>query len=75
MAGTDCGDCEYPDGEGYAKGIVFEGQKDLDRNLAALKEACALQAPSSRTLKNRKTHGTWGFPLLLAKFSIPRTKR
>src|SRR5437588_714435 len=31
MAGTDCGDCEYPDCEGYAKGIVFEGQKDLDR--------------------------------------------
>ena len=31
MAGTDCGDCEYPDCEGYAKGIVYEGQKDLDR--------------------------------------------
>ena len=31
MAGTDCGDCEYPDCDGYTKGIVFEGQKDLDR--------------------------------------------
>ena len=31
MAGTDCGDCEYPDCEGYSKGIVYEGQKDLDR--------------------------------------------
>src|SRR3989441_850464 len=31
MAGTDCGDCEYPDCEGYAKGIVYEGQADLDR--------------------------------------------
>src|SRR5204863_110076 len=31
MAGTDCGDCEYPDCEGYAKGIVYEGQNDLDR--------------------------------------------
>jgi Na+-translocating ferredoxin:NAD+ oxidoreductase RNF subunit RnfB len=31
MAGTDCGDCEYPDCEGYSKGIVYEGQADLDR--------------------------------------------
>jgi len=31
MAGTDCGDCEYPDCEGYAKGIVYEGQKELNR--------------------------------------------
>ena len=31
MAGTDRGDCEYPDCEGYAKGIVYEGQADLDR--------------------------------------------
>ncbi len=31
MAGTDCGDCEYPDCDGYTKGIVHEGQKDLDR--------------------------------------------
>jgi NADH-quinone oxidoreductase subunit I len=31
MAGTDCGDCEYPDCEGYAKGIVYEGQKELGR--------------------------------------------
>ena len=31
MAGTDCGDCEYPDCEGYAKGIVYEGQKELHR--------------------------------------------
>ena len=31
MAGTDCGDCEYPDCDGYTKGIVYEGQKDLDR--------------------------------------------
>jgi Na+-translocating ferredoxin:NAD+ oxidoreductase RNF subunit RnfB len=31
MAGTDCGDCEYADCEGYAKGIVYEGQTDLDR--------------------------------------------
>ena len=31
MAGTDCGDCEYADCEGYAKGIVYEGQADLDR--------------------------------------------
>jgi Na+-translocating ferredoxin:NAD+ oxidoreductase RNF subunit RnfB len=31
MAGTDCGDCEYPDCEGYAKGIVYEGQTDLNR--------------------------------------------
>jgi NADH-quinone oxidoreductase subunit I/NAD(P)H-quinone oxidoreductase subunit I len=31
MAGTDCGDCEYPDCEGYAKGIVYEGQADLTR--------------------------------------------
>src|ERR1700693_1329843 len=31
MAGTDCGDCEYPDCEGYSKGIVYEGQADLNR--------------------------------------------
>ncbi|GAC1599439.1 MAG: hypothetical protein NVS4B10_10660 [Myxococcales bacterium] len=31
MAGTDCGDCEYPDCDGYTKGIVYEGQKELDR--------------------------------------------
>jgi NADH-quinone oxidoreductase subunit I len=31
MAGTDCGDCEYPDCDGYTKGIVYEGQKDLNR--------------------------------------------
>jgi NADH-quinone oxidoreductase subunit I len=31
MAGTDCGDCEYPDCEGYSKGIVYEGQTDLGR--------------------------------------------
>jgi NADH-quinone oxidoreductase subunit I len=31
MAGTDCGDCEYPDCDGYTKGIVYEGQADLDR--------------------------------------------
>ena len=31
MAGTDCGDCEYPDCEGYSKGIVYEGQQDLGR--------------------------------------------
>ncbi len=31
MAGTDCGDCEYPDCEGYAKGVVYEGQTDLGR--------------------------------------------
>jgi NADH-quinone oxidoreductase subunit I/NAD(P)H-quinone oxidoreductase subunit I len=31
MAGTDCGDCEYPDCEGYSKGIVHEGQTDLNR--------------------------------------------
>jgi NADH-quinone oxidoreductase subunit I len=31
MAGTDCGDCEYPDCDGYSKGIVYEGQTDLDR--------------------------------------------
>jgi Na+-translocating ferredoxin:NAD+ oxidoreductase RNF subunit RnfB len=31
MAGTDCGDCEYDDCDGYTKGIVYEGQTDLDR--------------------------------------------
>ncbi|HUC07375.1 MAG TPA: 4Fe-4S dicluster domain-containing protein [Solirubrobacterales bacterium] len=31
MAGTDCGDCEYPDCDGYSKGIVYEGQTDLGR--------------------------------------------
>jgi Na+-translocating ferredoxin:NAD+ oxidoreductase RNF subunit RnfB len=31
MAGTDCGDCEYADCEGYSKGIVYEGQTDLGR--------------------------------------------
>ena len=31
MAGTDCGDCEYPDCEGYAKGIVYESQMELHR--------------------------------------------
>jgi NADH-quinone oxidoreductase subunit I len=31
MAGTDCGDCEYPDCDGYTKGIVSEGQTDLSR--------------------------------------------
>ena len=31
MAGTDCGDCEYDDCEGYSKGIVYEGQLDLNR--------------------------------------------
>jgi NADH-quinone oxidoreductase subunit I len=31
MAGTDCGDCEYDDCEGYSKGIVYEGQTDLSR--------------------------------------------
>jgi len=31
MAGTDCGDCEYPDCDGYTKGIVYEGQSDLGR--------------------------------------------
>jgi len=31
MAGTDCGDCEYPDCDGYTKGIVYEGQADLGR--------------------------------------------
>src|SRR5437867_3094326 len=31
MAGTDCGDCEYPDCDGYTRGIVYEGQKDLNR--------------------------------------------
>ena len=31
MAGTDCGDCEYPDCDGYSKGIVYEGQTDLNR--------------------------------------------
>ncbi len=31
MAGTDCGDCEYPDCDGYTKGIVYEGQIDLNR--------------------------------------------
>jgi len=31
MAGTDCGDCEYPDCDGYSKGIVYEGQTDLER--------------------------------------------
>jgi electron transport complex protein RnfB len=31
MAGTDCGDCEYDDCEGYSKGIVYEGQTDLNR--------------------------------------------
>src|SRR3954470_989543 len=31
MAGTDCGDCEYPDCDGYSKGIVYEGQTDLSR--------------------------------------------
>lgn len=31
MAGTDCGDCEYPDCDGYTKGIVYEGQQDLSR--------------------------------------------
>ncbi len=31
MAGTDCGDCEYDDCDGYAKGIVYEGQTDLNR--------------------------------------------
>jgi NADH-quinone oxidoreductase subunit I len=31
MAGTDCGDCEYPDCDSYTKGIVYEGQADLDR--------------------------------------------
>jgi NADH-quinone oxidoreductase subunit I/NAD(P)H-quinone oxidoreductase subunit I len=31
MAGTDCGDCEYDDCDGYAKGIVHEGQTDLNR--------------------------------------------
>ncbi|MCA1825753.1 MAG: (Fe-S)-binding protein [Myxococcales bacterium] len=31
MAGTDCGDCEYPDCDGYTKGIVYEGQTDLNR--------------------------------------------
>jgi Na+-translocating ferredoxin:NAD+ oxidoreductase RNF subunit RnfB len=31
MAGTDCGDCEYPDCDGYTKGIVYEGQADLNR--------------------------------------------
>ncbi len=31
MAGTDCGDCEYPDCDSYTKGIVYEGQTDLNR--------------------------------------------
>ena len=31
MAGTDCGDCEYADCDGYTKGIVYEGQTDLNR--------------------------------------------
>jgi NADH-quinone oxidoreductase subunit I len=31
MAGTDCGDCEYPDCDGYSKGIAYEGQQDLGR--------------------------------------------
>src|SRR5438132_1445305 len=31
MAGTDCADCEYPDCDGYTKGIVYEGQTDLGR--------------------------------------------
>src|ERR671934_83865 len=31
MAGTDCGDCGYPDCDGYTKGIVYEGQTDLGR--------------------------------------------
>ncbi|HUJ27571.1 MAG TPA: (Fe-S)-binding protein [Myxococcales bacterium] len=31
MAGTDCGDCEYPDCDGYSKAIVYEGQADLGR--------------------------------------------
>ena len=31
MAGTDCGDCEYDDCDGYSKGIVYEGQTDLNR--------------------------------------------
>ena len=31
MAGTDCGDCQYADCAGYAKGIVHEGQLELDR--------------------------------------------
>ena len=31
MAGTDCGDCEYPDCDGYTRGIVYEGQTDLGR--------------------------------------------
>jgi len=31
MAGTDCGDCEYDDCDGYTKGIVYEGQTDLNR--------------------------------------------
>jgi formate hydrogenlyase subunit 6/NADH:ubiquinone oxidoreductase subunit I len=31
MAGTDCGDCEYPDCEGYANGITFEGQTETHR--------------------------------------------
>ncbi len=31
MAGTDCGDCEYDDCEGYSKGIVYQGQTDLNR--------------------------------------------
>jgi Na+-translocating ferredoxin:NAD+ oxidoreductase RNF subunit RnfB len=31
MAGTDCGDCEYADCDGYSKGIVYEGQTDLNR--------------------------------------------
>src|SRR5947209_5871084 len=31
MAGTDCGDSEYPDCDGYTKGIVYEGQTDLGR--------------------------------------------
>src|SRR5256886_1041845 len=31
MAGTDCGDCEYPDCDSYTKGIVYQGQTDLNR--------------------------------------------
>src|SRR5437870_1449954 len=31
MAGTDCGDCGYPDCDGYTRGIVYEGQTDLGR--------------------------------------------
>lgn len=31
MADTDCGDCEYPDCDGYSRAIVYEGQTDLTR--------------------------------------------